>query len=83
MLMLSGVVVELSNDGPSHMALFTSPRVPGTHFKVQVDADVAAKLRTLITTEHLTAEQTAQMTGNVFGIPDDEEEPRCDPFGRN
>jgi len=72
--------------GPRHMALFTSPRVPGSHFKVELDAGTATRLRAVINTEQLTAQMTDKMAEQLFGShsPDDEEEePLHDPFGRN
>jgi hypothetical protein len=84
MLMLTGVVVEITEKGPVHMALFTSPRVPGAHYKIQVDSATAARIRALINTETMTAEMSDQMADQFFGGPtDDEEEPKHDPFGRN
>ena len=80
--MLTGVVVEITNKGPCHMLLFTSPRVPGAHYKVQVDGGTAARVRALINAETMTAELSDQMSEQLFGN-DDEEEPQHDPFGRN
>lgn len=84
MLMLTGVVVEVTEQGPKHMALFTSPRAPGSHFKIELDPGTAARLRAIINAEAVTAQMNAQMTEHLFGKDDEEEEePLHDPFGRN
>ena len=80
--MLTGVVIEITKTGPCHMLLFTSPRVPGAHYKVQVDSGTAARVRALINAEIMTAEMSDKMSEQLFGT-DDEEEPHHDPFGRN
>ena len=81
--MLTGVVTELTDSGPCHMLLFTSPRMPGSHYKVQVDAATAARVRTLITSEAITAEMSQQIADQITGADDEEEEQPHDQFGRN
>lgn len=84
MLMLTGVVVELTENGPKQMALFTSPRVPGAHYKVEIDAGTANRIRALINAEAVTAQMSEQLTEQMLGTDDEEEEePQHDPFGRN
>jgi len=82
MLILTGVVIEITEAGFCHMLLFTSPRVPGSHYKVQVDDGTAARVRALINAEVITAEMSDEMSEQLFGT-DNEEEPLHDPFGRN
>ena len=86
MLMLTGVVTEVYGKGPCHMLLFTSPRVPGSHYKVQVDAGTAARVRALINAENTTAQiaeqMAAQLTDQLFNVDDEDNRPH-DPFGRN
>lgn len=86
MLMLTGVVVELTENGPKQMVLFTSPRVPGAHYKVEVDVGTANRIRALINAESVTAQMSEQLTEQMLGTTDEEEEeeePQHDPFGRN
>ena len=79
MLMLTGVVTEITNG--------TSPRMPGSHYKIAVDASTAARVRVLLNTESVTAEMSEEMsdqlTDQMFGEANDEEELKHDPFGRN
>ena len=80
--MLTGVVTEITDKGPCHMLLFTSPRVAGAHYKVQIDAGTAARIRALITAETKTAELSDQVSEQMFGP--DEDEPQRDPsYGRD
>ena len=85
MLVLTGIVVEITAEGPRHMMLFNSARVPGSHFKVEVDAGTATRVRALINAEVVTAQMSEQITEQMFGVADDEEEeePLHDPFNRN
>ena len=77
MLMFTGVITEITEQGSRHMLVLTSPRMPGTHYKVETDAGTAARMRALITTECQSACMSDQMTGLS-----DEEDPQHDQFDR-
>lgn len=84
MLMLTGAVVEFTSSGAKHMLLFTSPQLPGAHYKVEVDPATAARVRTLINHESMTVELTDQMAAEMLNAGESpEEDPKYDPFGRN
>ena len=51
MLMFTSVSTEITLDGEKHSMLFTSPRVPGSHFKVETDAATVQRLRVALTQE--------------------------------
>ena len=75
MLILSSVMTQVTNSGPRHMLLFTSPRAPGSHYEVEVDSPTAAKMRTLISIEN----QIAVAASGALGASPDEDEL---PYGR-
>ena len=58
------------------MLVFSSPRVPGSHYKVEADGKTAARMQVLINAELHSATVTGKMLGH------DEDEPHHDPFNR-
>jgi len=77
MLILTGIVVEITQQGPRHMLTFAAPRAPGVHYKVEADAETAARMQLLISAEVNAVAAAGHMQGQ-----DDEDQPRYDPFNR-
>ena len=76
MLMFTSVVTEITSGKPRHMMVFSSPRNPGSLFKVETDTATAHRLRALINSVVNAATAVAEMLGQ------DEDNPHHDPFNR-
>lgn len=77
MLIFTSVTTEITQEGPKHMLVFTSPRCPGSHYKVEADEGTAMRMRALIPTEI----KAASVAGHIFG-PDEDDHPHEHPFNR-
>jgi hypothetical protein len=73
MLMFTGVVTEITEQGPRQMLILASPRIPGSHYKVETDPGTAARMRALINTEV----HSACLAEKISGFSD-EEDPQHD-----
>jgi len=78
MLMFTSVVTEITAQGPRHMMVFASPRAPGSHYKVETDADTAVRMRALINSEI----KAACLADQMLGSDDGDDQPHDDPFNR-
>ena len=77
MLIFTGVATEITAQSTNHMMVFTSPRIPGSHYKVETDEGTAARMRALI-----DAEVRALMVAGPPCQHDDEDSSRDAPFDR-
>jgi len=76
MLVFTSVSTEFIGQNTRHMLVFTSPRVPGSHYKVETDPATAMRMKALI-----DAEVKAVMIAG--SSQHDDEDPPCDaPFDR-